>query len=77
MAMKPIDAFTDFSSVSLPPRETDVSRRYLDVITRWIPVGMSYFSDWPIRPNCPFASTHAPAGGFRSPGAFRARQRLT
>ena len=50
--MKPADAFTDFSSVSLPQRENEMSRRYLTLVTRWIPVGMRYFNDWPVRPNC-------------------------
>lgn len=50
--MKPIDAFTDFSTVSLRAEENEMSRRYLRVITRWIPVAMRYFEDWPGRPDC-------------------------
>ncbi|MDP6354961.1 MAG: hypothetical protein QF473_07670 [Planctomycetota bacterium] len=50
--MNPQDAFTDFSKLQLPERETEMSRRYLQVICRWIPVGMSYFNEWPGRPRC-------------------------
>lgn len=50
--MRPIDAFTDFGTVSLPGEENEMSRRYLKLITRWIPVGMSYFKEWSGRPNC-------------------------
>ena len=31
--------------------ETPLSRRYLKVIEKWIPVGLAYFEDWPDRPN--------------------------
>ena len=50
--MKPIDAFTDFAAVSLPEHENEMSRRYLRLISRWIPVGMRYFNEWAVRPNC-------------------------
>ena len=50
--MKPIDAMTDFSEVTLPDLEGELSRRYLKIFTRWIPVGLSYFNEWPGRPNC-------------------------
>ena len=50
--MKPLEAFTDFSSVALPPRENDLSRRYLNLLLRWVPVAMRYFNDWPGRPGC-------------------------
>jgi hypothetical protein len=39
-------------SASLPPAENDLSRRYLDIITRWAHVGMATYQDWPVRPNC-------------------------
>lgn len=32
--------------------ETTLSKRYLRVLEKWIPVGVEYFSDWPTRPNC-------------------------
>ena len=50
--MKPLDAFTDFSSLALPETENDLSRRCLQVITRWVPVAMRYFNEWPGRPDC-------------------------
>ena len=50
--MEPTDYFTDFRRVSLPEQETAISRRFLKVITRWIPVGLGYFNDWRVRPNC-------------------------
>jgi len=50
--MKPLDAFTDFSSLTLPETENDLSRRYLQIITRWVPVAMRYFDEWPARPDC-------------------------
>jgi hypothetical protein len=37
---------------AIPDRETELSRRYLAVIQDWIPVGLRYFADWPVRPNC-------------------------
>lgn len=43
---------SSLASVSLPPNENAMSRRYLDVITRWIPTAMSVFNPWPVRPNC-------------------------
>ena len=50
--MRPIEALTDFSEVRLPTEENEISRRYLAVIQRWVPVGMRYFNPWPVRPNC-------------------------
>jgi len=50
--MKPCNVFTDFKSVRLPPEENDLSRRYLRLIMRWVPTGMSYFNEWPVRPEC-------------------------
>jgi hypothetical protein len=35
----------------LPKRETPLSRRYLRIMEKWIPVGLEYFNDWPDRPN--------------------------
>ncbi len=32
--------------------ESTLSRRYLRVIEKWIPVGVRYFADWPVRPDC-------------------------
>jgi len=50
--MADLAALTDFSRVTIPDGETEMSRRYLRIMMRWIPVGMSYFEDWPGRPNC-------------------------
>jgi len=52
MAMKPVDALTDFGSVRLPRRENELSRRYLEMVMRWIPVGMRYYNDWDGRRDC-------------------------
>ena len=46
------EALTDFKTIALPNAENAMSRRYLALITRWIPVGMRYYNDWPVRPNC-------------------------
>jgi len=32
--------------------ENEMSRRYLRLILRWVPVGMQWYNDWPVRPNC-------------------------
>lgn len=37
---------------ALPDRENAMSRRYLRVLEKWMPVGRFYFNDWPERPNC-------------------------
>ena len=42
----------DLESAKLPSEENDLSRRYLDIITRWAHVGMATYQDWPVRPNC-------------------------
>jgi len=42
----------NLDSASLPREENNLSRRYLDVLVRWIHVGMSVYADWPVRPNC-------------------------
>lgn len=34
------------------PAENELSRRCLRMLQQWIPVGVSYFSPWPGRPNC-------------------------
>jgi hypothetical protein len=35
-----------------PQAETEMSRRYLMMLQKWIPIGLGYFEDWPDRPNC-------------------------
>lgn len=50
--MNPIDSMTDFASVRLPARENVMSRRYLQLMMRWISVGSSWFGGWPDRPRC-------------------------
>ena len=49
--MSPREAFTKPSALKLRP-ETALSRRYLKVIEKWIPTGVRYFADWPVRPDC-------------------------
>jgi hypothetical protein len=39
-------------AVRLPTEENEMSRRYLRLCEKWIPVGMQSFRDWPVRPNC-------------------------
>jgi len=39
-------------SISLPSDENAMSRRYLSLIQHWIPFAMSYYQDWPVRPEC-------------------------
>jgi len=39
-------------AIRLPAEENEMSRRYLRMCEKWIPIGMSYFKDWPVRPNC-------------------------
>ena len=50
--MRAINAFTDFGTVSLPSQENVLSRRYLRIIERWVPVAMKYYNDWPGRRDC-------------------------
>jgi len=42
---------TDLTPPVLPP-ENDLSRRYLRMIEKWVPVGVEHFATWPNRPNC-------------------------
>jgi hypothetical protein len=46
------DAVTLRRAAALPERENAISRRYLKVLEKWVPVGVQYFNDWPDRPNC-------------------------
>ena len=46
------EILTDRRQAVLRKRETPLSRRYLRVLEKWIPVGLEYFDDWPERPNC-------------------------
>lgn len=43
---------SDLRSPHLPPEENVMSRRYLRMLEKWIPVGVEYFAEWPIRPRC-------------------------
>lgn len=43
---------TNLERPRIPNIETDMSRRYLTVMQRWIPVALEYFQEWPKRPNC-------------------------
>ncbi len=42
---------TEMCAPQLPP-ENEISRRYLRILQKWIPVGVEYFAEWPDRPNC-------------------------
>jgi len=46
------DMTTDLKGAFIPDLENEMSRRYLRVIQRWVPVCLSYFEDWPVRPDC-------------------------
>jgi len=50
--MVDIEDTTDRSTPELPTGENELSRRYLRMMARWIPVGVEYFAEWPERPNC-------------------------
>ncbi len=45
------EIMTALRNKTLKP-ETALSRRYLKVLEKWIPVGVHYFADWPVRSNC-------------------------
>ncbi len=46
-----MSATTDRKSPELAA-ENEMSRRYLRILEKWIPVGVEYFAEWPGRPNC-------------------------
>ena len=46
------EGLTDFRTVVLPAVENDLSRRYLQVLMRWVPVALQTFNSWPERPHC-------------------------
>jgi hypothetical protein len=50
--MKYRNLTTDLEAARIPQVETEMSRRYLKMVERWVPTAMSYFDDWPGRPNC-------------------------
>ena len=43
---------TELKAPFLPAEENELSRRYLRMIEKWIPVGIEYFQEWPDRPDC-------------------------
>ncbi len=43
---------TDLDGACIPAVETEMSRRYLRIAHAWVPTAVSYFADWPQRPNC-------------------------
>lgn len=43
---------TDFRYVTLPAQENALSRRYLALLLRWVPVALRSFAPWPERPHC-------------------------
>ena len=46
------DMTTDLNGACIPDAETEMSRRYLMMLQKWVPIGLSYFEDWPMRANC-------------------------
>ena len=50
--MQSREMLTDFRTVVLPDSENDMSRRYLQVLMRWVPVALQAFNSWPERPHC-------------------------
>jgi len=46
------DLLTHRRGAELPHRDTPLSRRYLRVLESWIPTGLHYYEDWPVRPDC-------------------------
>lgn len=46
------DLTTNLKNACIPDAETEMSRRYLMMLQKWIPVGLSYFEDWTDRPDC-------------------------
>ncbi len=47
--MASINDLADLSTLPKLPDENSVSRRYLRIIERWIPTGVSYYGTWPDR----------------------------
>ena len=43
---------TSLTSPHVPATENVMSRRYLRMLEKWVPVGMEYFEEWPGRPDC-------------------------
>ncbi|MBU7004359.1 MAG: hypothetical protein HXS50_02245, partial [Theionarchaea archaeon] len=43
---------SNLNLAAIPGEENRMSRRYLDILMKWIPHGVGYFSEWPDRPNC-------------------------
>ena len=43
---------TNRRKARLQRRETPLSRRYLRILENWVHVGLEYYQDWPVRPNC-------------------------
>ena len=56
-----VEDTTELTAPCFPAGENELSRRYLRVIEKWIPVGTSYFNLWSDRPNCGhfFGGCHA------------------
>ncbi len=42
----------DFSNVRIPTADNEMSRRYLRLINHWAPIALSYYIEWPVRPDC-------------------------
>ena len=50
--MPPREGLTHVNTVALPAVENAMSRRYLQVLMRWVPVVLQAFNVWPERPHC-------------------------
>ena len=46
------ESVTHVNTVILPMVENAMSRRYLQVLMRWVPVALRAFNVWPERPHC-------------------------
>ena len=40
------------NTIALPQGENAMSRRYLQVLMRWVPVALQAFNVWPEQPHC-------------------------
>ena len=43
---------TDFSTVSVPTSDNELSSRFLGLVARWFPVALRYYQPWSDRPDC-------------------------
>jgi hypothetical protein len=43
---------TDFSTVSVPTTDNELSSRFLGLVAHWVPVALRYYQPWSDRPDC-------------------------